>query len=216
MRQRFSLICTFVFLSLALLVLFRITDLPKFSRAHKGSFRLTALALRDNVSSFEKNGSAFFSLPYLEKFYDRAVYLQMSDASDCRLQFTDTLRQALLRSDSVDIFLLSHGNYDVYWLDAIDPLLRKKIRMVYNTGCGNSSQCGLWKERGVRCYISHSGAKSISPVFYAYFLRRLAAGNDLHRAVDESNARAGRFLRMLGISDEGIRGSMAILYEYER
>ena len=71
--------------------------------------------------------------------------------------------------------------------------LRRKLRLVYNTGCRDLSQKDEWLGLGARAYVGHVGL-SESPVFYVYFLRRWLRGATLDDAIARSNARTEAFL----------------------
>ena len=71
--------------------------------------------------------------------------------------------------------------------------LRRKLRLVYNTGCFDAAQNQKWLELGARTYVGHVGL-SESPVFYVYFLRRWIRGGAIREIVAESNELTQRVL----------------------
>ena len=152
-----------------------------------GKERRAALAIRDNVTPFQKWGSKQFTWPYLDRYYDAAWYFTQSDSDNCKEAFQSCLSTALERYAEVDLFLLAHGNYFVQWVAELPAERRDRIRLVYNTGCRDLRQGPLWLSLGEKAYVGHPGV-SASPVFYFYFLRRSARGAALQDAMDESNA----------------------------
>jgi hypothetical protein len=148
--------------------------------------RRAAVAIRDNVTPFQKWGSKHFTWPYLEKYYDAAMYFTQSDSDSCEQAFKSGLDTALQRYAEVDLFLLAHGNHFVHWVAELPAVRRDRIRLVYNTGCRDLQQGPLWLSLGAWAYVGHPG-DSASPVFYFYFLRRWTRGATLQEAMDESN-----------------------------
>lgn len=151
-----------------------------------GKERRAALAIRDNVTPFQKWGSKHFTTPYLDRYYDTAWYFTQSDSVNCKQAFQSCLESALERYPEVDLFLLAHGNYLVQWVAELPAERRGRIRLVYNTGCRDLQQGPLWLSLGAKAYVGHPGV-SASPVFYFYFLRRWARGATLQDAMDQSN-----------------------------
>ncbi len=151
-----------------------------------GKERRAALAIRDNVTPFQKWGSKHFTQPYLDRYYDAAWYFTQSDTDDCKQAFLSRLDAALQRYAEVDLYQLAHGNYFVRWVAELPPDRRGRIRLVYNTGCRDLQQGPLWLSLGAKAYVGHPGV-SASPVFYVYFLRRWTRGAALQDALDESN-----------------------------
>lgn len=146
-----------------------------------------AIAIRDNVSSFQKWGSKHFTAPYLYKYYDAAWYFTQTGQGDCKETFLSTLDTALQRYPEVDLFLLAHSNQYIAWVAETPPKRRRHIRLVYNTGCRDLRQGPSWLGLGAKAYVGHSGL-SASPVFYFFFLRRWTRGLTLNDAVEESNS----------------------------
>jgi len=149
--------------------------------------RRAAVAIRDNVTPFQKWGSKHFTWPYLDGYYDTACYCTQSRSNDCKQAFLACLDAALERHTEVDLFLLAHTNSFVRWMTALPQERRSHIRLVYNTGCCNLQQGPMWLRLGAKAYVGHPGI-SESPIFYFYFLRRwIQDGAVLENAVDESN-----------------------------
>jgi hypothetical protein len=159
-----------------------------------GRERRAALAVRDNVTPFQKWGSRTFTWGYLERSYDAAWYFTQTDADDCRRPFQAALARALERYAAVDLYLLAHSNVFIRWVAVFPAEGRRRLRLVYNTGCGDLDQGPLWLHLGAKAYVGHPGA-SASPIFYTYFLRRWARGWTLREAIDESNRRMHTTLR---------------------
>jgi hypothetical protein len=192
-RARLALLITLMSCVLALDGVCWFGDLPLADERPAPGARLerrAAVALRDHVNPFFKHGSKLFTLPILERSYDEVAYFTQYSHYDQLPELVQRLRELLRRNDHVDIFLLVHGSKPyVLWLDGIEPELRAKVRLVYNTGCGDARQANDWLERGAAAYVSHPGRLSISPLFYVYFLRRWVRGRSLGSAVEESNER---------------------------
>jgi hypothetical protein len=151
-----------------------------------GKERRAAVAIRDNVTPFQKWGSRHFTWPYLERYYDAAWYFTQSNSDNCQQAFLAGLDAALARYPQVDLYLLAHGNLFVSWVAQLPAERRCRIRLVYNTGCRDLRQGPLWLSLGARAYVGHPG-DSASPVFYFYFLRRWARGAPLAVAMAEAN-----------------------------
>jgi len=151
-----------------------------------GKERRAAVAIRDNVTPFQKWGSKQFTWRYLDGYYDAARYFTQSDSNNCKQAFLSCLDTALERYAEVDLFFLAHGNYFVDWVSELPPERRGRLRLVYNTGCRDLQQGPLWLSLGAKAYVGHPGV-SASPVFYFYFLRRWTRGATLQDAMDESN-----------------------------
>src|SRR5262245_50830602 len=70
-------------------------DVPLRARVPPGKERRAAVAIRDDVTPFQKWGSREFTLPYVRGHYAGAWYITQS-ASDPKLtEFRDTLQHAL-------------------------------------------------------------------------------------------------------------------------
>jgi hypothetical protein len=221
LRRSLSLLITLSIVVLTVVLVFRLSDRPfRFKSKEKRSYTLSAVVIRDNVTPLQKLGSRLFTVPLLNKQYDHFVYFTQYSKTDKEQAFKDSLYDFLLRYDSIDIYLLAHGNVFYSWLDTFPRKLLGKVRLVYNTGCGNSSQAYLWFDiMGVKTYVAHSGAKSQSPVFYFYFLRRLAAGVNIKDAVSAANDKAVGLFSMMALFDETysqnefIEGSKALYFD---
>jgi len=162
------------------------TDHPvSGARTTKGN--IAAIAIRDNVISFQKYGTRLFSLPYMNKYYSDVRYFTENYPDEHHSTFIVQLNELLSQHDSVDIYLLAHSNLYYSWVNEIDEAKRKKIRLVYNTVCSGALQKNEWKDMGVKYYVAHESSQSISPVFYFYFLRRYTNGQSITEAIKNSN-----------------------------
>jgi len=163
------------------------TDYPIIRINKMSSKSIAALVIRDNVSAFQKWGSKLFTAPYLNLYYNESAYFTQYYLDDKKQDIISTLRNFLETNNYVDIYLLAHSNYYYEYIEEIEPELREKIRLVYNTGCGNFNQSEYWLSLGADIYISHLNEESLSPFFYFYFLRRWTKGYTLEDAVNISN-----------------------------
>jgi len=152
-----------------------------------GRERRAALAIRDNVTPFQKWGTRQFTAPYLDRYYDRAWYFTQTRSGDCKEEFLAALNTALERYPDVDLFLLAHFNNYIRWVAQVPLAQRAHLRLIYNTGCYDLKQGDAWMQLGAKAYVGHPG-ESASPVFYFYFLRRWSRGMPLKEAMEDSNA----------------------------
>lgn len=160
-----------------------------------------ALAVRDRVSHLEELGTRLYTVPSLDDAYDEAAYLVEDNPNHYR-EYIDTLTDLLERYDTVDLFILAHGNLYYSWTYEIPPELRHKLRLVYNTGCSGAYQADVWLDVGATTYVGHPATHSMSPWFYFYFLRRWTKGYDLADAVESANARAESRVSWIGFGGE--------------
>jgi hypothetical protein len=204
-RRRLALTGTPLLVALALAVVVGLADRPLARRRVPAAGRTrAAVALRDHVIPFQKWGTKLFTLPHLEAAYDRVFYFTQDRPDDKRAELVGALEQALAGYDDVDLFLLAHRNRYVDWIESIDPALRRKLRLVYNTGCADAYQAGEWLDAGADVYVGHPAPRSVSPAFYFYFLRRWTRGWPLAEALVEANQAARRRLGWVGASDPDI------------
>lgn len=198
-RRRLALVVTPLLAACALAVVVTVGDRPVFEQRSldTGTSR-AAVAIRDHVIPFQKWGTKLFTLPHLEDGYDRVYYLTQAGYGDQRFELEHAVEDALRHHDQVDIFLLAHGNRFVDWIADIDPALRQKLRLVYNTGCGGANQGFMWLAAGADAYVGHPALQSMSPAFYFFFLRRWVRGYSLDQAVAEANQAAARTLDRFG------------------
>lgn len=157
-----------------------------------------AIAIRDDVTSFQKFGSREFTLPYLEHYYGKAWYFTLSGDQSQVKEFSTAVGLALKQYAAVDLYLLAHSNELIRWIEILPEADRRRLRLVYNTGCTDLKQGPEWLELGARAYVGHAGV-SMSPVFYVYFLRRWTRGRDLDESVREGNRLAFQVFDTLGL-----------------
>jgi len=179
-----------------------------------GKKQRAALAIRDNVIPFQKWGSKQFTTPYLDRSYGTAWYFTQTDSEDCKQAFLARLNEALQRYSVVDLFLLAHGNQFILWVAELPPQQRRRIRLVYNTGCRDLKQGPAWLQLGARAYVGHPG-DSASPVFYFYFLRRWTRGATLREVIDESNGLMCSTLARAEFSSFGVLDASRVSQESE-
>ncbi len=145
-----------------------------------------AIAFRDDVPGYQKLASQKYALHYLEKTYESVEYVEANATDDGQVRLLAAITTAAGKHDTVDLFLLSHGNHYDSWADALPAPVRSKLRLVYNTGAGNARQGSAWLTLGAKAYVGHPGG-NVAPLFLTYFLPRWVKGVDLRTAVDESN-----------------------------
>lgn len=177
--------CSLLFFAVVLVVF--LAEKPVLLFSAKVKSKGAAIAIRDNVRPFEKFGSRLFTWSNLHNVYEHVIYLTEYSKGEKHLEFVRGLDALLNKHDHVDIFLLAHANEYFRWVMEIDSVKRKKIRLVYNTGCSGNTQKDIWLELGARTYVAHKSSESISPVFYFYFLRRWCAGQLVTNAVQDAN-----------------------------
>ncbi len=188
-----------IYLFLGVWLVFYFTDCPlKFVSVPEDA----AIAIRDNVSCLEKNGSLAFTQVCLDKKYRKSIYFTQEYADFKKQEFMDSLTYLLKNYDKVDIYFLAHSNTYHSWLREVDPSLRQNINLIYNTGCGNAYQHDIYLDLGAKHYISHEGQRSLSPIFYFYFLRRYSAGDPFDIATTEANQKLLQVLHLIGLEKE--------------
>lgn len=176
-----------------LLVVTFITE-PPFSFTRPADPTLTggpraAVAIRDKADPYLQWVTMLFALPALRRGYENVYYFTERSKEDKRIHFIKTLRTALRRNESVDLFLLAHGTERYLgWIRShIKQEEVARLRFVYNTGCGSVKQGPKWRKLGVTTYIGHGGGVSISPVFFFFFLRRWVRGVNLAQSAHDAN-----------------------------
>lgn len=152
-----------------------------------------AISIRDHVSTFEKWGTHWYTVPYLTRSYAEVTHITAHAGAPRRAEFQAAVAEALAKHEHVDLFLLAHSNHYYGEVRALPEEQRARLRLVYNTGCSDAWQAGVWRDLGADAYVGHPGA-SASPVFYFYFLRRWTAGASAGDATDHANERMHRTL----------------------
>jgi len=156
-----------------------------------------AIAIRDDVIAFQKWGTRSFTLPVLERGYDRVLYFTEYGGTETRDAFVAAVAEACAAYATVDVYLLAHGNRYIDTIERLGAERTASLRLVYNTGCGDADQSTRWLAVGADVYVGHVGT-SQSPVFFVYFARRWVAGATLADAVADANAATGRILALVG------------------
>jgi hypothetical protein len=212
---RTSLLITIGLLLLCVMFVASFVERPLWQRPRReGIARRAAFAIRDHVWPFQQWGTRSFTLPGLQAAYGEVEYVTLTswleDRSD---EVAASLARLLREHDTVDLFLLAHDNSFVEWVRNVPADLRRKLRLVYNTGCHDLGQKDEWIALGARAYVGHVGT-SESAVFYVYFLRRWLRGLPLDAAVAASNELTeamlhGRFLPFVSSPDSSVAGTHA-------
>src|SRR5688572_24046963 len=99
-----------------------------------------AIAFRDDVPGYQKLASEKYALHYLEGVYESVEYVEATATDDGQSKLLALIDIAATKHDTVDLFFLSHGNHYDSWVSTLSPATRLKLRLVYNTGAGNSRQ----------------------------------------------------------------------------
>lgn len=212
MKRSHAAMVTAAFVILSYVIVVFLTDGVFLSTSPPpGRDRRAAVAIRDNVTPFQKWGSKAFTWPYLSRYYNECWYFTQTDSNNQHESFVTALDDALLRYDDVDVYLLAHDNRFIQWVAQLPLENRTHLRLVYNTGCEDLAQGPEWLKLGARAYVGHPGV-SASPVFYVYFLRRWTRGYSLGDAVDASNHSMHAALCRMNILELG-RGDPSELYK---
>jgi hypothetical protein len=168
-------------------------------KKHPGT---AAVALRDDVPGYQKFFTAQYTQPRLEAGYERAWYLTATPLEPRHAELVAALDEATLRYETVDVFLLAHGNRYIDWVAELPAAQRARIRLVYDTGGGSAHYGHGWRSLGVHAFVGHPG-NNIAPLFYVYFLPQWLRDVPLSTAVADANARTkawldGPFGKVLG------------------
>ena len=120
----------------------------------------------------------------------RAMYdLDPEGQKLLRSQFSDKVISMLEQNDALDIYILGHTNYaDHFLLSQIPEKLRRKIRLVYNTGCSDGREKNIksWIEQKVSAVVAHS-EYTWSPLFMYRFLINWNLGYSIADSVSNTN-----------------------------
>ena len=166
---------------LAIVVLFAACTKPP-----PPAVRHAAVAFRDDVPGYQKLASEKYALHYLEGVYESVEYVEANAADDGEARLLVAIAAAAGKCDTVDLFFMSHGHRYDTWISTLAAPVRAKLRLVYNTGAGDSRQGSSWLTLGARAYVGHPGG-NVAPLFLTYFLPRWVKGVDLRTAVNEAN-----------------------------
>lgn len=176
---------------------------PPFTHSRpiaRDSQERAAVAIRDAASPYLQWATMLFAWPTLQKGYDRVYYFNQRTDEDQKERIIGTLRKVLEHYRHVDLYLLAHGsNRFVNWVrEHLSYTEIRRLRLVYNTGCGNESQGALWRKLGVHAYVGHGGGVSVSPIFFFFFVRRWVRNYTLEQSVHEANWYTRHHLLLLG------------------
>lgn len=148
--------------------------------------RDAAIALRDDVPDYQKGFTAQFTVPRLRERYDAYWYFTQSPGADQHAAFVAALERATREYDAVDVFLLAHTNRFIDWVAELSAAQRRRIRLVYDTGCGDDQLADRWLDLGVHSFVGH-GDDNVAPVFYVSFLPAWLDGVGAEEAVSRAN-----------------------------
>jgi hypothetical protein len=190
-----------LFIGLLLLVL---TIFSTLSRANsldpvrKGANKFGAAVVVFSVKDYEK----FFVKNYGSRvlsFYDNQLevvapknfYADPFEGQDWAIQnFKNRFEDLLKKSNAVDLYIFGHSNVSYsFLLRDVSADLRKKIRLVYNMGCGEGTTSILnqWRAFGAKAAVGHPKEVSYSPVFMTAFIGYWLMGYDLNTSVTMAN-----------------------------
>lgn len=204
-RTRLAHLVTAAIVLVAFVAVGALSDRPLgCGRPSEQRHRRAAVAIRDHVVPFQKWGSRLFTLPALESAYDEVHYVTARWPGDGREQLLAALRDAIADHEHVDLFLLAHANWMIDWIATLEPEQRARIRLVYDTGCGDARHADEWLRLGVGAFVGHRAKRSTSPVFYLYFLRRWVRGDSLAEAVAVANQKVSSRLGWLFEDDPSL------------
>jgi hypothetical protein len=167
-----------------------------------------AIAIRDHVPGYQKVFTMQYTVPRLREAYDGYWYLTATEGDSKREEFLQALHEATSEYRVVDVFLLAHSNRYIDWVATLPEAQRRRIRLVYDTGCGDVSQAQDWLSLGVRSFVGH-GDDNVAPVFYVSFLPAWLAGRSLEESVEIANGLLRQrlfnpFLRPVFQSDDAL------------
>jgi hypothetical protein len=147
-----------------------------------GSSCRRAIVFRDDVPLEQELGTQAFTEPLLAGY---ASHAYITGQSEGRAKFTKAMRDAARDGCSVDVFFLVLGADYAQWIEELDA--RPRVHFVYDTGGGDAELGARFVAAGAETFVGHRGG-NIAPVFYAFFLPKLAAGEPIDDAVREANA----------------------------
>lgn len=145
-----------------------------------------AVFFRDHVPEYQRVASREYTLGAFKSGWEHLEYVEATATDDGRVRCLDAIRARAKVDATVDVFFLSNGDAYDGWLVDLEPAVRQKLRLVYNTGGGGASQGPAMLRLGAQAYVGHPGA-NVAPLFYRAFLTRWLEGVSLRKAVDEGN-----------------------------
>jgi hypothetical protein len=200
MKKTTAAILTTSILIITILLVFLVIDKPFCCKKYNNDLiSIAAISIRDDVSDFEKSGSYMFTNSRLKKTYKQVLYITLDKPWYEDMGLFSEIKTFINKNDRIDIYLLAHGNDIISLFNELDSLQKEKIRIVYNTGCANAKQSYLWLAMGADSYVSHNTAKSNSPIFYFFYLRRWCNGYNLEEAVNQANAKQENIIKVLSV-----------------
>jgi len=159
---------------------------------------LEAVAIRDHVPAYQEVGTAGFTLPLLSAIYTKHFYVTGADGDDGYAHITEALRQAKRDNCAVDLFFLELGGpQPILAVERLAPEERPRLHMVYDTGGGGGRFAERWLDAGAETFVGHMG-NNVAPIFYTFFLPKLAEGKSVDVAVAEANHSTWRVMMATG------------------
>jgi hypothetical protein len=174
-----------------------------------------AIAWRDFVPAEQRLGSRVFTELELARAvrahrYAHATYVTSTRDDDGRSDVQAALVSARRRNCAVDAFFLENAggvgpnrmtlpdiDIDVEWLPY--------FRLAYDTGGGGTRAIRSWRSRltaeNVVTHGTESSWSNVAPIFYVFFLARLADGVTVDDAVNSANERTHTVLTILGLDE---------------
>jgi hypothetical protein len=170
-----------------------------------------AVAWRDFVPAEQRLGSRVFTELELRRalrghHYARATYVTSTRDDDGFAAMRDALTWSAARGCSVDLFFLENAGGEgrerfARALRDIGP----RLRVVYDTGGGGARLASRWRDHQVANIdvVAHGTERSssnVAPVFYVYFLAKLAGGVGVDDAVTSANQRTNTILEIVALA----------------
>lgn len=93
-------------------------------------------------------------------------------------KLTRFYKAVLSRHEVVDIYILKHTNSEFSALQRVPRALRKRLRLIYNSGCKNERDAMTYLALGIEAFVGHRGISS-SPVFNVPFAGCFAGNTKL-------------------------------------
>lgn len=193
--KRFWILFLTVF---CLIIAFMLSDCSLHTREVTYTHR-AAIVIRGPNDFFQQWVTKAFTVGVLNNSYSQITYYNQKNADDKKVKFISKVTDTLKKYPITDIFLLGHGTRRyLFWVENYIPKsLRRKIRLVYHSGCGSILHGKDWIKQGAISYVGHGEGMSWSPVFFYFFLRRWVRGYTLYQSVKEANMLAYVDMRVI-------------------
>ena len=108
MKKRNAIAVSVLLSCVAYIVVVALTDRVFWdTRVPPGKEHRAALAVRDNVTPFQKWGTKTFTWRYVRRYYDAAWYFTQSDSEDFEQEFLSCWNKALEAILPADLFTCS-------------------------------------------------------------------------------------------------------------